>query len=892
MKVRTIKFTAAMALIFAWSTTVVSLTQVDRSFSQLVDLADIILVGTARDISTEWGQGPLANTIFTVVTLDNLDVIKGDVRGTTYALRHAGGRIADLIQSYEGVPRLTVGTRYVLFVSSDTNALFPVVGIGQGVFIATRGSDGSTETIQTVDGRDVLGILDDEIRTTEPGEPVTFEQFVLDIENQILGIPPGGFPPLPPRPPPPPSVPPGPAFQGLSDYIAANCDFSKGPWCELVGSKADDSGVLFTPQCAAYEPSLCAVTGPRGIFTGWGGAALDHDTGNWYFTGGGHNSYYGSEVYRFSFRDLTWNREYDPPQRKFYAGVNPVGAPCWLPEPLGIAPHSLHSYDGLVWDAINGRMFYSGGAGPIGGCYRPQEALYAWSPGGPDLGWENFDDPAKGFPLTGMLSDGRIILRGGFFTSLIDLSTSPPTVETQKHSSNWQFGVGAVNPEDDTFWINSSVGLVKLFQIGGTWDSDWVQTSTQRTEQGGAVGDAGVEWHAPSRTFVFWNGERATWTLDPATRQWARLGNTGSPSDPQTGSVNSKIYSKWEYLPTLDVFVGYEDTTDNIWIYRLPGTTPAPPPVAGDFETRCASPGVVNCFGLDTVGDVMPYTNKLTQTVDNAVKASGAGSLKFTIASKSTAGAAGYYARNFSDDRLTQFTEGEEFYIQWRQRFSPEMLTAAFGGGGWKTIIIGAGDLPGGLPGDRTKIAKSCTQLEIVVNNGAYLGLPQVYHSCGVKDGRYEGLDVTANTVIPGLPSYRILYQNAMPEPYCFYNSDYAGCYKFYADEWMTFQVQVKTGTWYKNDRNYLYDSTIRLWIAREGQPSQLVIDRSPEFNAGYDLVNVLPAGANYEGSGEYGKLWLLPYDTGKDPTQVHPTAYTWYDEIIVSTERIPDPGN
>ena len=317
----------------------------------------------------------------------------------------------------------------------------------------------------------------------------------------------------------------------------------------------------------------------------------------------------------------------------------------------------------------------------------------------------------------------------------------------------------------------------------------------------------------------------------------------------------------------------------------------ASPVGTGDFETRCASPAVVNCFGLDALGDVMPYTNNLTQTVDNIVMASGAGSLKFTIASESAAGAAGYYARNFSDDNLTQFGSGDEFYVQWRQRFSPEMLTAAFGGGGWKSVIIGAGDLPGcplGRGRTGALCAKSCTQLEIVVNNGYYLGFPQMYHSCGIKDGRYEGLFTPCKN--PGCASYNILYQNAMPEPYCLYRSDYAGCFKFYADEWMMFQVQVKIGTWYKNDRNYKYDSTIRLWVAREGEPSQLVIDRSPEFGAGFDLVNVYPVGTRWEGSGKYGKLWLLPYDTGKDPGQVHPVGYTWYDEIVISTQRIPDP--
>ena len=104
-------------------------------------------------------------------------------------------------------------------------------------------------------------------------------------------------------------------------------------------------------------------------------------------------------------------------------------------------------------------------------------------------------------------------------------------------------------------------------------------------------------------------------------------------------------------------------------------------------------------------------------------------------------------------------------------------------------------------------------------------------------------------------------------------------------DQWMTFQIHVKVGTWYKNDRKYHGDSIVQLWVADEGQPSKLVIDFSPKSDShGYDLANEDPIN-------KYGKIWLLPYQTHKDPTQVHPICYTWYDELIISRTKIPDPG-
>jgi hypothetical protein len=38
-----------------------------------------------------------------------------------------------------------------------------------------------------------------------------------------------------------------------------------------------------------------------------------------------------------------------------------------------------------------------------------------------------------------------------------------------------------------------------------------------------------------------------------------------------------------------------------------------------------------------------------------------------------------------------------------------------------------------------------------------------------------------------------------------------------------------KIGTWYKNDDVYQGDSTIQLWVAREHQPSKLVVNLSTE---------------------------------------------------------------
>lgn len=312
----------------------------------------------------------------------------------------------------------------------------------------------------------------------------------------------------------------------------------------------------------------------------------------------------------------------------------------------------------------------------------------------------------------------------------------------------------------------------------------------------------------------------------------------------------------------------------------------------GDFATRCADPGVVRCVGFDSNADIAGKSGDPTgitagataPAIDSTVTASGAGSLKFTVPANAAADTSGSYWANFSDDLSVQFDSGEEFFVQWRQRFGAEFLTTDYSPGeGWKQVIIGEGSRPGDP-------AYSCTTLEVVTVNSYQRGFPEMYHSCGVKDGQYEGFEQP-------LPGADYWLQNAVAG--CTYhNPTVPPCVGYKPDQWMTFQVHIKIGTWYKNDNVYHHDSTVQLWVAEEGKPSELVIDLSPgdpacaaqqvsqpDCHTGYDLVN------DNIGVAKYGQVWLLPYNTNRVASSTFPATATWYDELIVSRTRIADPA-
>jgi hypothetical protein len=272
--------------------------------------------------------------------------------------------------------------------------------------------------------------------------------------------------------------------------------------------------------------------------------------------------------------------------------------------------------------------------------------------------------------------------------------------------------------------------------------------------------------------------------------------------------------------------------------------------------------------------------------LDATVKASGASSLKFTIPSNSGADTSGSFFTNFSTDLSTQFGENSEFYIQWRQRFSVEFLNTVFaGGGGWKQVIVGTGDKPGctaSNSGSSGLCYSSCSPLEVVVQNTFQRGFAQMYNSCtgSTSHGAFDGPEEPFG-------AFDFKLQNARPSPFCLYSQGQTNpktffpptgnCIGYFPNEWMTFQVRIKTGPRVNDE---WAGSFVTLWIGRENQPSQVAITWGP-----YNLTAASPS-ENLK----FGKVWLLPYNTGKSSAQAHPTGFTWYDELIISRTQIADP--
>lgn len=330
-----------------------------------------------------------------------------------------------------------------------------------------------------------------------------------------------------------------------------------------------------------------------------------------------------------------------------------------------------------------------------------------------------------------------------------------------------------------------------------------------------------------------------------------------------------------------------------------------------DWQARRTAPGVVRAYGFDTMSE---YTNCLwdadqrDNAWDQSVKASGAGAFRFDIKSRSGEGSGGNCVINFSPDLSVQFGANEEFWIQWRQRFDAFVISHDYrntdGSGEWKQVIIAQGDTP-------AVKANACTEAELVIQNQGNRDYPSGYIECTAYDNFEEFLGGST-----------ITRQNQRRTPSgqtaCQWwptGGNISGCLGYHPNEWMTFMVHVQMGpdgvgpssvSSDPSKRGFI-NSTIEFYVGREGQPVLLahrqtgvVIPRGQWWNASRGINPDVPGDPGYSSGwgpkdahpfAKYGKIWLLPYNTFKDPSEVHQDASIWYDEVIISRQRIPDPG-
>ena len=317
------------------------------------------------------------------------------------------------------------------------------------------------------------------------------------------------------------------------------------------------------------------------------------------------------------------------------------------------------------------------------------------------------------------------------------------------------------------------------------------------------------------------------------------------------------------------VNVATTNNSANSWTNRIAGVN-----VPGGV-TSVLSFQSFDSFPATTKQQYFQLYDPSSITTDCTVAADGC-SLKFSILQGYKQGEPGWFDWNFSPDLSKTFGNGQEFFVQYRERWDSGMMNGANfpSGEGIKHDIITEGD-------SNTVQAGDCSNSPgevVTIQDGNGAAYPSMYHNCGYSGGSLAFMQSGYELIqLGGIAGSNFLDQDASGCPH------YSGagtptsdptCWNYVANEWFTVQVHVKVGAFGSAN------SVLELWMAHQGQPAQLVVNASDAalVNDGTGLA-----------TGKYGKIQISAYNTNMSGSLVNTAV--WFDDLMVSTRRIPDPN-
>ncbi len=370
-----------------------------------------------------------------------------------------------------------------------------------------------------------------------------------------------------------------------------------GGWCEISVSESHPS--ISSVWQTNLDKKIRMITGQKAILIAWNSAGFDKKRNKIYFMGGGHADYGGNEVYEFDLLSGQWTRLSDPtPLNYLFVGADydarkgkPWRRLCWMPDGLQ-EPGITHTYDGLLFSKQTETLFYYSFGAASGSCFEDTKDQYRDNPivigNGKErgMGWFEFNPSRtekrngllpiqwrkvfdyntlvknhvdQGYPASAELADGKIIFGSKYRTVLYDpLNPDPNKLIPFTNQADWGDGLKIFDNKRNLIW---SIHQKSLLAFNG--DRGNLETTYKQVVPHGksiAIDKSGLllSWNGSSDVFAFNPDEKnPTWKLF----SWGANG-------PQGG--DSRVYGKWVYLPSYDLFAGLSVHSTGVWIYKHP----------------------------------------------------------------------------------------------------------------------------------------------------------------------------------------------------------------------------------------------------------------------------------------------------------------------------------
>jgi hypothetical protein len=322
-------------------------------------------------------------------------------------------------------------------------------------------------------------------------------------------------------------------------------------WHEIPGTRLVD---------ACPDPAPAGNTGCSAIISAWGGAIADTKENRLILWGGGHQDYYGNELYALNLGNnpVTMTRLTNP---------SSFNQSCTDAQADG-NPTSRHTYNGLAYLANKHELYaYSGAKANCG--YSDNDT---WMFDLATLHWKRLDPMPGEHPIAcvGCIADYDTVSQLVYLTDLAALWSYNParnTYDRLKFLNGLDYHLsGVIDPDDGLFFMIGGPGQLWVIGIRGK--------SRNRIEDwSGKIQNCGPLLHAPypglaydsvSGLIVGWAGGDIIYVLDPRTKTCAAERYSGGPGPAQPNGTNGRF----RYFPTLDSFVLVNDWKQNAFVLR------------------------------------------------------------------------------------------------------------------------------------------------------------------------------------------------------------------------------------------------------------------------------------------------------------------------------------
>jgi hypothetical protein len=350
------------------------------------------------------------------------------------------------------------------------------------------------------------------------------------------------------------AVTPGGAGAGGGPLPSGELGWSETPNTQLQA--------VCPPMRDDYDFSRC---GP--VISAWSGGAADDEGDRLIVWGGGHNDYWGNELYAFNLEGLTFERLNDP------SPINPTPDQC-VPELPDHTPNSKHTYGGLSYIAHARQMYVYGGGGA---CKPGGFSTDTWTLDLATLTWKRMDPTVGGEPTGGLgASDYDPVSKRVFLSNTSELwayDFDTNTYERVQESAATDYHMtGVVDPERGLFLLmgnkGSPGGGIFAFQIGAgsTYTrEDWTPDVTGCDDLISKP-YPGLAYDPSRKLIVGWAGGDSVHVFNPDTKSCTQATYTGGPGDQQMNGTNGR----WRYLPKQNAFALVNDWMQNAFTFRLP----------------------------------------------------------------------------------------------------------------------------------------------------------------------------------------------------------------------------------------------------------------------------------------------------------------------------------